>query len=300
MEIGLIFALCAGVIFAGGMVFIRRGVYRAGESLTSVLIQAFIGLPFFAVAVSITEEWGKLWSISWQGFLLLGAAGIIHFVAGRFLSYTAFRLIGLNKSNPFLMTTPFYAVILGFIFLSESITITLIFGVLCIFAGAVLVGTERKTVSEQKQRGFSAIEFRGILAALGGALCWGTSPVLIRPVVAELGSPSVAAFVSYMAATVILVFFLFGRRFRTQLVQLRSSSALLPLLIGAVLVSVAHLLNYTALGYSPASMVTPLLSTAAIFAFLFSFLLNRNIEVFTLRIIIAMVAAISGTFLIFS
>jgi len=299
MEIGLIFALVGGVVFAGSLVFVRRGVYWAGESFTSVLIQVFVGVPFFAVAVFITGEWGKLWSLSWQGFLLLGLAGIVHFVFGRFLSYTAVRLIGVNKVTPLLMTSPFYTLIFGFVFLSETLTITLILGVLCIFAGAILVGVERKSVSGQKPRWFSGTEFRGILAALGGALCWGTSPVLIRPAVAEIGSPSAAAFVSYMTATIILLFFLSGQRVRTQLVQLRPSGALIPLLIGAILVSVGHLLNYAALNYSPASIVTPLVSTSTLFVFLFSFLLNRHIEVFTGKVIIGMIATVAGVFLIF-
>ena len=299
MEKGLIFALLGAASFAGGMVYIRKAASQTGESFTGVAISVFIGVPFFAASVSFSGEWSKLWSLSGQVLILLGTAGIIHFVAGRLLAYNAFRLIGANKSSAFLITNPFYAVILGVLFLNESLTIYLILGVLCIVAGAALVSIERKSVSNEKQRRFSRTEFKGMLAALGGALCWGTSPVLIKPAVEEIGSPLVGAFISYVVASIVVACFLFHRQYREQLVQLRLFAALTPLLIGGIFVSAGQLLYYTALSYSPASMVSPLLSTNVFLVYLFSFLINRNIEVFTRKIILGMLAAAVGAFFIF-
>ena len=299
MEKGLIFALFSALTFAMSAVFIRRGVSEAGESFTATAISVFIGIPFFAASLFLSGEWSKLWSASGQAFILLGAAGILHFVAGRFLAYNAYRLIGVNKASIFMRTSPFYTVILGVLFLSESLTISLIFGVLSIFAGVALVGIERKSASREKQTGFSRTEVKGIVAALVGAICWGTSPILIKPAVEEIGSPFVAAFVSYVVASIVMACFFFRRQHREQLVQLRFFAALIPLVISGIFVSVAHLFNYTALGYSPASMVTPLLGTSVLFVFLFSFFLNRNIEVFTLKVILGMTATVIGTFLIF-
>jgi drug/metabolite transporter (DMT)-like permease len=230
--------------------------------------------------------------------MLLGVAGIIHFVAGRLLAYNSYRLIGVNKATVLVRTSPLYTVILGFLFLSETLTIFLIFGVLCIFAGVVLVGTERKGVSQEEQRGDSGTEVKGIITALGGALCWGITPVLIKPAVEEIGSASVAAFVSYIAASIVMALFLFRRQHREQLVQPRFLTALIPIIIGGIFVSLAQLLNYAALIYSPASMVAPLISTNVLFILLLSFLFNRNIEVFTLKVILGMVAVALGAFLI--
>ena len=299
MEKGLILALLSSLSFAAGAVFIRRGVFEAGESFTATAISVFIGVPFFAAAVFLNGDQSKLLSLSGHGFILLGVAGIIHFVVGRLLTYNSYRLIGVNKAAIFGRTSPLYTVILGFLFLNESLTISLIFGVLCIFAGAALVVTERKGVSQEKQRGDSRTEVEGIVTALAGALCWGISPVLIKPAVEEVGSASVAAFVSYVTASVVMACFFFRRQHREQLVQLRFFAALIPLVISGILVCIGHLLNYEALGCSPASMVTPIISTNVVLIFLFSFLLNRNIEVFTLKAILGMAVTIIGTFLIF-
>ena len=299
MEKGLIFALFAAVSFAGSVVLVRKAATRTGESFTATAISVFIGIPFFAVALFISGEWHKLWFVSGQAFILLGAAGIIHFIVGRLLSYNAYRLIGANKATPFIMTNPFYAVIFGVFFLNESLTVFLILGILCIFTGAALITTERKSVSEKRQGGFFNAEVKGILAALGGAICWGITPVLIKPAVGEIGSPLVGAFVAYVTASIVMAFFFFRRQHREQMVQLPLLAALIPLVIGGIFAATGQLFNYTALGYSPVSMVTPLLSIHVLFIFLFSFLLNRQIEVFTPRVISGMLVTAAGTFLLF-
>ncbi len=299
MEKGLIFALLAAVAFAANTVYVRKAASQTGESFTSVVISVYIGILFFTALVFFSGEWSKLWSISWQGFALLGTAGIIHFVVGRLLVYNAVRLIGANKASALLRTSTLYAVILGVVFLNESITISLVLGVLFILVGATLVSIERKGVKEEKQGGGSSTEVKGILVALVGALCWGTSSVLVRQVVREIGSPFAAIFVSYLAASIVLSFFFFRKQHREQMVQFRST-ALIPLAIIGITVSLAQLLNYIALSYSPASMVAPLVGTSIFLVLLFSFLLNRKIEIFTVKVISGMAIAAAGAFFIFS
>jgi drug/metabolite transporter (DMT)-like permease len=56
---------------------------------------------------------------------------------------------------------------------------------------------------------------------------------------------------------------------------------------------------YTALKHSPVSVVTPLVATVALFTLIFSFLLNRDLEVFTWKVLIGAGVTIAGTFLLF-
>lgn len=298
MEKGLIFAILSAICFAGSTVFIRRGVSKIGESFTAVVVSLSIGLPFFAASAFFSGEWDELWSFSWLGIVALGAAGIIHFVAGRLFFYNSYRLIGANKASAISRTTPFYTLAFGLLFLNESITTSLILGVLCIFTGAILVSTERKSVSKETGKGFSKTEVKGILTALGGAACWGISPVIIRAVVKGASSPSAAALVSYVAASIVVACLFSRRQHREQVVQLHSFKPLIPLIIAGIFVSVAQLLNYAALIYTPANTVVPLLGTSVLFVFLFSFFLNRNIEVFTLKVTLGLVATVIGTYLI--
>jgi len=299
MEIGLILAICTAVCLSANAVLIRKATAQAEEAFSAATISVFIGVPFFAVAVSLAGDWTKLSLISWQALTLLAAVGIIHFVAGRPLGYNSYRLIGANKATTYIMTTPFYTVILGVLFLNEHLTVYLILGVLCIFAGAALITREKKSVSDEKQGGVLKTEFKGALSALGGAICWGITPIMIKPALGEIGSPLGGAFISYVAAAIVMALFLCRRQPREHFLQRTSLSILIPLGIGGMLAAFAQLLFYTALNYSPASLVTPLITTQIFFIFLFSFFLNRRIEVFTLKVILGMVATAAGTFLLF-
>lgn len=240
----------------------------------------------------ITADWDKLWSLSWRGLILLGTAGITHFILGRLLSYSCFRLIGANRGGAILRTQIFYPVILGIVLLKEPLTSFLVFGVLCIAIGVTLVSLE-------KGGEVPGIQVKkGILAGLGGALFWGSSGVLIKPVIEEIGSPYAAAFISYVVASLVIAGFLFSQGRREQLSQLDRQS-LIPFIIGGVLTAAAQLFRYIALSYSPVSLVDPLISTSSLFIFIFSFLINRNIEVFTWKVFAGVAVTIAGTFLFF-
>jgi len=291
MEKGLIFALFSALCFGGSLVSLRRGVLRTGEPFTAVLISVVIGLTLLLFWLPFTEEWDKLWSLSWQGFILLGIAGITHFVLGRLLTSNAVRLIGANRTSPLLQTSPFYAVTLWILFLHEPLTTLLIPGVLCLVVGATIVSIEKEGKVVKMQG-------KGILNVLGAALCWGTSGVLVRPVIGEIGSSSAAVFISYIAAFIVVVGLLLRKEQRIQFVQLHRAS-LIPLIISGILSFLGQLLRYEALSYSPVSVVAPLTSTSVFFVFLLSFILNRNIEVFTWKILAGMVATAVGVFLLF-
>jgi len=299
MEKGLIFAVIAAACFAVCVVFIRRGAAQAGESFTAAAISVFVGIPFFAIAISVTGEWSILLNVSERALILLGAAGILHFIVGRLLAYQAYRIIGANKATPFLMTNPFYTIILGVLFLKESLTLFLIIGVLCIFAGAALITMEKKSVGVERQNKFLGTEVTGILTSLGGAVCWGISPILIKPAVEEIGSPIAGAFIAYVAASIVMIFLFFNRQRREQMAQLPLVSTVIPLIIGGIFAATGQSFVYTALSYSPASIVIPIIGTHIFFILLFSFLLNRQIEVFTLKVMLGMVAVLAGTFLLF-
>ncbi len=292
MEVGAIFALVAAVCFGGNQVFVKRGTSRTGESVSAVFVTVFVGMLLLLLVLLFTGEWGKIWSLSWQGFALLAASGIVHFVAGRFLNYSCVRLIGANKTGAILRTSLVYAVAFGIIFLNEPLTAFLILGVLCIGAGVTLISFE-------KEGKIAGIQGKGIVYGLIGGFCYGISGVLAKPAIAEISSPFAAVFVSYAAACLLLACFLFSKEQREPLTQLNRQSFNL-LAISGVFVTVAQLLRYIAFSYSPVSVVAPLTGTNVLFVLLFSFLLNRKIEVFTWKVFAGIAATVAGTALLFA
>lgn len=288
MEIGLIFALLSAILFAASNVFLRRGVSGAGESNSAFLIAIFMGITIFSLMMFFTAEWDKVRSLSGQGWVLLGAAGIIHFVIGRYLAYISVRLIGANKAITITRSNMLYAVILGIIILNEQFTVPLVMGVVFLASGITLVSIERQGPELKVQN-----ETRGVLYALIAGLCWGVSAVLIKLGVAEIGSSLAGAFVSFIPPSLIIAGLLLRRQQREGLMKL-SRSSLIYLVIAGALTSISQLGRYIALSYSPISLVQPLMSTNVIFLLFFSFLVNRHIEVFTIKVIIGIVLTVVG------
>lgn len=299
MEIGPILALLTAVSFAMSAIFLRRGVAHAGESFSALVITTLTNVFIFSLVVTFASEWSKVWSLSWYGLALLGGAGILLSVIGRLLYYNSIRFIGANKAATITRTNILYAIILGIIVLDESLTIILTLGILCIIAGITLVSTEKQGVNEEKQAGPSGIRAKGIISGLGAGLCWGLAVVLIKSGIAEIGSPLAGAFVTYTTASLIIASLLLHKKQRGMLNQLHRSS-LIPFVISGVFNSVANLFRFTALSYSPVSLVVPIMSTDVILIFILSFFLNRNLEVFTRKLITGMVVAVAGVILLFS
>jgi drug/metabolite transporter (DMT)-like permease len=298
MDTGIVLALIASVGFSAGIVLVRKTAGEAGESFSVTALSVLTGVVFFAAAIFISGDWVALQSISWRAALLLGSAGIIHFIFGRLLGYNAFRLIGANRATVYTMTNRFYTVLFSILFLGESVSVWLWLGVFCMFGGAALITTEKQVYAGEKKK-LTGVEVKGILLALGAALCWGITPVLIKPGVEELGSSVAGAFVSYVTATIVMLALLFNKPRRERLTHLPVKKSIIPMVLAGIFTAGGQLLYYTALGQSPASIVTPLLSIQVIFIFFFSFVLNRKIELFTPKVIIGMLATLGGTFLLF-
>ena len=110
-------------------------------------------------------------------------------------------------------------------------------------------------------------------------------------------SPVAAAFISFAAATVVSSAFLCNENKRTTLFNMKREGVRLYFISG-MFGSVGHLMRYVALSLGPASVVAPIVSTSPIFVLLFSFLLNRKLEVFSLNVIIGIIAVVVGAILL--
>ena len=296
--LGLTLAIFAGLSHCLSSIFVRKGMYRSGESFSPIPISNFAGAVFFGSAILILGQTEQLLSFSWQGFGYLAAAGVLHFIAGRQLAYIGIRLLGANRSNPVVTSNILVAALLGILFLGEPFTMYLTLALALILGGIILIGRTGNTHREKQDINRDSI-VRGLLATLGAALCWGVSPVLVKMGLQEVNSPVVATFISYTASSVIAAFLLLNQTNRQKLLRLDRNS-LFPIVIAAAFNSAAHLLRYVALVFSPVSLVSPVLNSASgLLIFPLSYFINRSIEDFDLKIITGAIAVIAGVLLIF-
>ena len=187
MQTGLIFALASAVLFAFGIVGVRKAAGTAGESFTVTAMSIFAGIPLFAVAISISGGWTNLIEISLRALIMLASAGVIHFVIGRLWAYDAFRIIGANRATPVTQLSPIYTVLLSWWLLQEQPTLFIVFGAVLMMGGVLLVSSEKGTPLGEEKRTRSEV-LKGLLLSLGAALCWGITPVMIKPAIETTGS----------------------------------------------------------------------------------------------------------------
>lgn len=295
--IGLVQALGSGFSFSLNGIFVRKGMYRSGESFSPLPISLFLGMILFGLSLSISGEAEQLASLSWLGVSSLVGAGVIHFLVGRMLGYISIRLIGANRAMPIQTSYILLAALLGIFFLGESLTISLVLSLLLVVGGITLISTKDSSKAEKSGMPEGSLT-RGVFAALGAALCWSVSPVLVKIGLNEVGSPLVATFISYTAASMVVGVLLFHPRNNEKLRRLDRTS-LIPFIIAGTAGSMAQILRYSALSYSRVSLIVPLIATRSLFVFPLSFLINREIEAFNLRIIMGAIAIVGGVLLIF-
>jgi drug/metabolite transporter (DMT)-like permease len=291
-ELGPLFAILTAICFSVPQVLVRRVTYQSEESFTALAVSMLVGTPILVVLVSAFGEWSDFLAFTPAQYAMLAAAGLIHIIIARFLFFSATRIIGANPTAAITRTSVIFSVIFGVVFLGESITGLQVFAALLIMFGAILTSTE---ISRNSLR----ISTRGLLMSLGCALCSAGSATLIRPVMEVTGAIYAATSVMYLAGFVVLVFILLaGGEYRQRLQQQDSRSWFL-LSIGGVFLVPGHVFRFSALQRSPVSIVQPLIATIVLFVLIFSWLINRRIDVFNWRVITGIVMVLAGVFIIY-
>jgi drug/metabolite transporter (DMT)-like permease len=298
MDTGLLFALMSAVVFAVGIVMVRKSAGTAGEAFTVTAMSVFAGIPLFVIAISVSGGWTNLAQMSIKAMVMLVSAGIIHFVLGRLMAYDAFRIIGANRATPITQLSPVYTVLLSWLFISEELTLFIIFGAALMMGGVLLITQEKGTPAGEKKL-LRRDEIKGILLSLGASLCWGITPVLIKPALEVIGSAVVGNFVSYAAAGIGMGLLTLNIRNRDHFKRLSFKKNILPMALAGMVTAAGQLLYFLALQVSPANIVAPLVSIEVLFIYVISYFVSRRHEVFTVKIALGMAAMVSGTFLLF-
>lgn len=276
---------------SGGLTnaFIRRGVQGISAFL-GIHITVFVGIPLLAVAATITGQLVDLPKLSTQAYLMLSAAGISHFLVGRYAIYRCFAAIGANKSTPVRSLSVPFALLMAFFVLGERVsTINVVGIVVVVLAPMIMVQPERKTASI----GTSTL-VEGHFFAFICALAMGCSPLLIRQAIGGTGLGIAGALVSYSAASVPL---LLGLAWPGRIASLQQMdrTSLNWFTLSAVTVFFAHMFRFAALDVAPVTVVTPLIYTGAIWTVVFGFLINRQTEDFGPKILVAIALSIVGS-----
>jgi uncharacterized membrane protein len=297
--LGGFLALCSAATFALNNAFTRRGVL-AGTVLQALSISVPIGVPIFLLAAVATGSLGYLAGFPAMSLLWLAAAGVVHFVWGRYCNYRAVKAIGSNLAGPVQESSVLVALGLAVWLLGETLTPVKVVGIVLVLLGpavAVEIGRKKPRPAEQSGRKrvsttlFSPTYAEGYLFAALSATGYGTSPVLVRLALGDgdIRASIAGGLVSYAAATLVIFCVLAATGSIRHALSVAPGDARWFGLAG-LFVGISQMLRYMALSVAPVSVVAPIQRLSLLFRYLFSWLMNREHEVFGGKILF-------GTFL---
>jgi drug/metabolite transporter (DMT)-like permease len=253
--------------------------------------------------------------------MFLSAAGIMHFVWGRYFNIRSLAAVGSNLAGPVQQTQLLLSLTLAIVFLGETLTPLKIAGILMVVSAPMyILRSQAQARAQANSAGaaaapaaevaISALEpgaasqapakptftprmAEGYIYALLAAVGFGTSPVLIKAGLADTGLSLVGGFVSYAAACAVLALVLL---IPSLLMQVRATQpqSLKWFAYSGVGVSFSQLFRYLALGVAPVTIVQPLQSLSLIFRMIFGYFINRDYESFDRHVIVGIFMSFLG------
>ena len=302
--LGAILALLSAVTFAWNNAAVRRGVVT-GSVLQALSITVPIGVPLFVLAAAAVGELGTVASFSLPSVLALAAAGILHFVWGRWCNYRALDAIGTNLAMPVQQVNLIFTLVLAIWVLAETLTLMKIVGIGLILVGpgfTLREGSEPPASSPAGEAAAPAFRPRyaeGYAFALLSATGYGLSPIFIRFGLEgkSLGNSLAGGLIAYVAATAVMgLVWLWPGQLR-QALSVKPESAKWFTLSG-VMVCISQMFTYMAMAVAPVTVVAPINRLTIVFRLYFSRALNPHHEVFGGRVILATIVSFAGAVLL--
>jgi drug/metabolite transporter (DMT)-like permease len=306
--LGAVFALLSALSFSLQNIMARRGVAQASP-LAGAFITILLGVPIFAIGALITGQLLRMDILSLEDYMLLAAAGVVHFVVGRNFNYRAVAAIGAARVGPVQALTTPYSILIAVIFLGESISPVMGIGiVLILLAPAIMIERRARqpvaarvhtaAISGSAEARFELRQMQGYVSAGMSAMAYGSSPVFIRAALENQSGLSVlGGLVSYTAAAALMLAGLALPGRRELLTSMRPSTVRLFLGAG-FFVAMAQMFRFVALSLAPVSVVTTLTRSGSIFTLGLSWIVNRHLELITPRTVAGAVVSVSGAVLL--
>jgi len=319
--LGVLYAALGAFTFALNNVAMRRGVVTGSVLQGMALTVPIGGLTFLIMTVAFGEL-GQLAMFPTAALSWLACQGIVHFVIGRYCNYRSNQLMGVNLTAPVVQLQVPFAMMLAVVTLHEKFTALQAIGSALMLGGSFIAqgnaGESKKgsapaptsvtTVTWQEQPAapqakpkptFQPRVLSGYIFGLAAAICYGSSPLMVRHAFLEAPRVSTAAggCLAYTAATLFFALILLKPGSWRDIKCMKRENV--PwFLSSAVLVAVSQAFVYASLAVAPLMVVTPILQLSLVFRLFLSQWINRDYEVMNTAVLIGAFAAVLGSIVV--
>ena len=296
--IGVLITLLSATTFGINHAMIRRGVI-SGTATQAVVISMPLGLAFFAVVALLMGQLGVVAQFSPFALSMLAAAGIVHFVFGRYCAYRAIAAMGVNLATPATQWSMLVSLVLAMSFLNEKLDAVKLAGIGLIVLGPALLAARhsRRRAVLAASATFKPRLVEGYTFAFLACLGWGSSPVLVRAGLQGPGQALAGGVVSYAAATLVIALLMLVPGPRRDLASMTVRN--LRWFSGtSILTAVSQMLLYLAMAIAPVIVVQPLLRFQTLASTIAGWYLNRQHESFDRSVLWAIGVSMIGAVLL--
>jgi len=285
----VVLAILTAILFGLSKIFIRKGISNVDPNF-GVLLTLLPAIPILTFFVIISGEIWLISSLSPLTMFYLFAAGVLSLILGRLFAYISIDLIGAARSSQLTSLQLVFAVILGLIFLKETLELLMALGIVIIGIGLVLVSTSSPGRDSKISAGF----LKGVLFGLLGGLAWAFSQLFAKMGVQSVGSPLTAVFVSYLFAVAIQTIVVVERKKNKFL----NKNSLAYLLTSGSLTVFALLFQFTALKLAQLVEVVPIFNTSPLITVFFSHFFIQKLELLNWKVWVGSLLVVIGAYFV--
>jgi drug/metabolite transporter (DMT)-like permease len=274
MEMGIVYALCAGVFWGTSPVLVKRGLAGADVSAATLYQQATILLTLLFSAFAEGDLFaGK---IPGKAVLIFAGTGIVGAYIGRTLFVKSVDQIGASRAQSLNNSSPLITVLLAAAALGERLSLAVVIGVMFIISGVFFVTQSDGAAAE------TARPRRITTAAALATLCYGIVPVLKKLGTDHGGPPVLGALVMHATGLVLLMTLgnLLQIERKWQKIPMNSFACFVA---AGFLYAIGSIFTLKALVHAPASVVAPIWSAQPIVSFFLAKATLKGIEEVTFR-----------------
>jgi uncharacterized membrane protein len=269
-------------------------------------------VPLFFIGSLISGQFFSFSELSVLKTLSLAAAGVAHFVLGRYCNYRASKAMGANRAAPILQMQLLLTLVLAIVLLGDTLTPLKLLGIGLIIGGpAVMMRRGKKKEPIKAPSGGAGNDAHkevppkdapvvfipnikeGFKFAILSSFGYTISPILVRYGLRDTNLSLLGGLISYAAAATVigLILLLPGKWAHVRGMDRKVSPWFVR---GGIAVFFSQMFRYMALSMAPVTVVAPIMRLALVFRVVFAWIINREYESFEPRVLIGIGISLIG------
>lgn len=286
---GIVVAVVAGAGFGIFQATNRRANQELGAYRATFLLLA-VGAATMVVFALVTRDVSLITTADPAALAWFAAAGFVHFVVGWTFLALSQQQVGAARTGAMLASTPLVGSLLAALILAEPITPLIGVGIVLVVTGVFILSTRGGQAVAERLPWYRRVPW----FALGAAVSWGTSPILIRFGLAGLADPVVGVTFGLVTAAIAYGVLLLIKQ-RREAPGPSSPSGVRWSVAAGLLVAVCITLQWMAFDLIPvATAITLMQVSSPTVVLLAPVIVRSSAERFTPALGVGMLAVLAG------